>query len=202
MLIEELIDRPSRIEKFTEAISQYPVIDPEYMDDFVRWLSENGYFDAPASANYHGTNVGDLFRHSLAVAETLDGYTKCLGLNWQRRWSPWIVGMFHDLCKMDQYILNTGTGLFTDGEEFRRLSESPMGWKWNDKQLIIGHGDKSVMLLSRFLNLTEEEILCIRYHMGAYNKEDWNGFDLAIRKFPNVLYTHMADMYASKVMDI
>ena len=58
------------------------------------------------------------------------------------------------------------------------------------------------MLLSRWLQLTEEEILCIRYHMGAYETKDWDFFDKAIRKYPNVLWTHTADMYASKVKDV
>jgi len=51
-------------------------------------------------------------------------------------------------------------------------------------------------------SLTEEEILCIRYHMGAYNCDDWEGYDKAIRKYPNVLFTHTADMYASKVLGL
>jgi hypothetical protein len=55
------------------------------------------------------------------------------------------------------------------------------------------------MLLSQFITLTEEEMLCIRYHMGAYEKEEWSEFDLAIRKYENVLWTHQADMLASKV---
>ena len=67
--------------------------------------------------------------------------------------------------------------------------------------ILKGHGDKSIMLLSQFMTLTEEEILCIRYHMGAYNRDDWEGFDKAIRKYPNVLFTHTADMYASKVIE-
>ena len=49
-------------------------------------------------------------------------------------------------------------------------------------------------------DLTEEEMLCIRYHMGAYQTDEWNEFDAAIHKYPNVLYTHMADMGASKIM--
>lgn len=49
------------------------------------------------------------------------------------------------------------------------------------------------------MELTEEEVLCIRYHMGAYETKDWAGFDLAIKKYPNVLYTHTADMLASKL---
>ena len=72
-------------------------------------------------------------------------------------------------------------------------------YEYNNELLLSGHGAKSVLILSSFLQLTEEEMLCIRYHMGAYEKDDWTGYDLAIKKYPNVLLTHTADMYASKV---
>ncbi len=153
-------------------------------DELLTWLIDNGYFDAPASAHHHGTNKGDLFEHSYKVADILTNHTIKLGLQWKRPASPVIVGLFHDLCKIDQYIFCNG------------------GWKYNEEQLVKGHGDKSIMLLSRFMTLTEEEMLCIRYHMGAYNTDDWKQFDLAIRKCPNVLYTHTADMLASKVYNI
>lgn len=52
------------------------------------------------------------------------------------------------------------------------------------------------------MTLTIEEIYCIRYHMGAYETDNWKQYDLAIRQFENVLWTHTADMYASKVLDI
>ena len=81
------------------------------------------------------------------------------------------------------------------------ISKNPK-WTYNPEPLFSGHGDKSVMMLSQVLKLTEEEMLCIRYHMGAYKTDDWDGFDRAIRKYQSVLWTHSADMYASKVMDI
>ena len=55
--------------------------------------------------------------------------------------------------------------------------------------------------IEQHMGLTEEERLCIRYHMGAYETSDWDGYDQAIRKFPNVLWTHTADMLASKLME-
>ena len=64
-----------------------------------------------------------------------------------------------------------------------------------------GHGADSVQKLKLVMDLTEEEELCIRYHMGAYETTDWKGFDAAIKKYPNVLFTHTADMYSSKVME-
>jgi len=50
------------------------------------------------------------------------------------------------------------------------------------------------------VHLTEEEVLCIRWHMGAFDeKENWNAYGKAIEKYPNVLWTHTADMVASKI---
>lgn len=167
---------------------------PEHLIFFQEWLIENGYFDVPASLSHHGKNTGDLFRHSLKVAEILAGYTEKLGLKWKRDCSPWLVGLFHDLCKTDDYAVNPQ---YLEG--FMPKEEK---WLRNDERLLTEHGAKSVMLLTRFMRLSEEEILCIRYHMGAYETDEWAQFDLAIRKYPNVLYTHTADMAASKIFNI
>lgn len=57
-----------------------------------------------------------------------------------------------------------------------------------------------MILAQQIMSLTEEEILCIRWHMGAYDKEEnWNHFNAAIRKYNNVLWTHVADMIASQI---
>ena len=56
------------------------------------------------------------------------------------------------------------------------------------------------MHLSKYFTLTEEEILCIRYHMGAFTeKEEWNDYTRAVNKYATVLWTHTADMLASHV---
>lgn len=59
------------------------------------------------------------------------------------------------------------------------------------------------MLLSMHTTLTEEEIMCIRYHMGAFtDKEEWRDYTNAVKNFPNVLWTHHADMLASHVSGV
>lgn len=146
------------------------------------WLRKNGFFTAPASTKYHGAYEGGLFDHSYTVANELVNLTVMLGLKWERTESPYIVGMFHDLCKVDRYWHN--------GEGYEYLKDT----------LLDGHGAKSVMMLASLMQLTEEEVMCIRYHMGAYEKDDWAGYDLAIKKYPNVLWTHTADMVASKIV--
>ena len=149
--------------------------------EFYDWLIDKGFKTAPASTKYHGAHEGGLYEHSCEVAGQLLILTANLELQWQRKESPMIVGMFHDLCKIDAYRA-TGDG-----------------YVHNDDQLLKGHGDKSVMLLSQFMTLTDEEILCIRYHMGAYETDEWKQYDMAIKSYPNVLWTHTADMLASKL---
>ena len=50
---------------------------------------------------HHGAYKGALFDHSLQVAYELINLTERLGLKWERKESPAIVGMLHDLCKID-----------------------------------------------------------------------------------------------------
>ena len=147
-------------------------------------LNAEGFFTAPASTKYHGSYEGGLFDHSLAVAESLVEFTEKNNLSWTNERSPYIIGMFHDLCKTDSY--------FHNGEEYEHSS----------KTLLKGHGDKSIMMLSTMMQLTMEEVVCIRYHMGSYNTDEWDQYDKAIKSFPNVLWTHHADMYASKVIGV
>lgn len=64
-------------------------------------LDKMGFFTAPASTKYHGAYSGGLFDHSITVAKQLVNLTDKLGLEWQNPSSPYVVGMFHDLCKCD-----------------------------------------------------------------------------------------------------
>lgn len=153
--------------------------------DPTEWLEEHGFFTAPASTKYHGAYEGGLFDHSMNVTRALVRLTENNGLTWCRKESPWIIGCFHDLCKTDQY---------------KRTED---GWEYRKDTLLKGHGDKSVMMLAELTRLTEEEIMCIRYHMGAFTeKEQWGDYTGAIHEWENVLWTHTADMIAAHVEEV
>ena len=180
--MDEKISKESRIVDFSLFMKDYFATSL-----LIPFLEAIGFFTAPASTKYHGAYSGGLYDHSKAVAEALMDLTKKLNLPWQNPTSPLIVGMFHDLCKADQYQLRS------DGTyEFRKDT------------LFTGHGEKSVMLLSTIMQLTEEEAACIRYHMGAFsdNAEERSAYSRACRYYPQVLYTHTADMIASQVRGI
>ena len=175
------IDRINRYHKFMSPVSY---------DAFLHEnrLNEMGFFTAPASTKYHGAYEGGLFDHSLETAKALVDLTEKLGLTWERKESPYIVGMYHDLCKCDNYVKDFETDKYI----------------YNPEIIIPGHGDKSVIMISKFITLTDEEIACIRWHMGAYERDPrmWTYYGKAIEKYPNVLYTHTADMIASKIVGI
>ena len=154
----------------------------------VKDLRKLGFFDAPASTKYHGAYNGGLFDHSFQVAKTLESLTHRLDLKWSRPESPYIVGMYHDLCKTDNYILDIETNKYA----------------YNPDIIIPGHGEKSVILAQKYIKLTDEEIACIRWHMEAYETDTklWNYYVKAIEKYPNVLFTHTADMMSSKILGV
>ena len=171
------------------ALFEAAGLDKIVSQDFKTYLLTNGFFRAPASTKYHGAYEGGLFDHSLMVMNSLVELSAKNELRWQRAESPFIVGMFHDLCKIDQYR--------------HPKREMLVEWEYNPDTLIKGHGDKSVILLSQHMTLTEEEVMCILYHMGAFtDREQWKDYTNAIHMFPNVLWTHHADMIASHIVGV
>lgn len=178
------VTKQERISQFIEIMSE--PLTPTYCEGVKNYLLQMGFFDAPASTKYHGNYPGGLFDHSFHMTKALTLLTQKLGLIWEHERSPYVVGMLHDLCKCDQYVQRD------DG-----------GFEYQRNLTLCGHGEKSVILAQRIIPLTAEEILCIRWHMGAYeSKEVWDNLGAAIEKFPNVLYTHTADMIASCVIGI
>lgn len=147
------------------------------------WIVRTNFLSAPASRKYHGAYASGLFDHSAKVAVTLLELTERNNLKWLKERSPILVGIAHDFCKFDKYLWD---------EEAQKFVHNP---NLEDDR----HGDRSVDILKTLIpDLTEEEILCIKYHMGfTLPQEDWEGFMEAIRKYPNVLWTHQADMIST-----
>ena len=182
-----------RIERFKEMMKPCACRVRTGEDFPVAQLIEDGYFTCPASLHHHGKYEGALFDHSIAVTESLLYLTDKLGLTWGTPESPLIVGMFHDLCKVDNYKHKDAA-----------WGDSIESWEYNNAPLLTGHGEKSVIMLQQLgIRLTEEEMLCIRWHMGAFDKEEnWNSYGRSVTKYPNVLYTHTADMIAARILGV
>lgn len=177
-----------RIKEFREAAGHV------FSENMINEMAGMGFFLCPASLSHHGKHIGGLYDHSMQVFHHLEYLTKQLNLAWQRPESPLLIAVFHDWVKLQNYI-QTGTG-----EEIQYI--------YNTQRLLSGHGEVSLSLAWQFLQnhisapqLTQEEIACIRYHMGAFvDKKEWDYYTNAIKAYPNVLWTHTADMLASQIM--
>lgn len=169
--------------------------------ELIAFLHEHNYFTCSASVKHHGNETGGLFAHSMAVAKTLIDLTNKLGLVWQREESPAIIGLLHDMCKTDDYVYvvdSPGKELF-GGAVVNKVGH----WDYNPEPILKGHGDKSVLMLSSILQLTEEEMYCIRFHMGAFtDSSEWKFYTNAVHKFNNVLWVHQADMIAAHCLGV
>ncbi|MCQ2752277.1 MAG: hypothetical protein MJ189_04185 [Coriobacteriales bacterium] len=107
-----------------------------------------------------------------------------------------IISLFHDLCKTNMYKAEKRNRKKENGEW-----ESYDAFVVED-QLPYGHGEKSVMLLSSFIQLTTEEKLAIRWHMGfPQDYPNQQSYSKAIELYPIVYALHVADMMASKFME-
>lgn len=93
-----------------------------------------------------------------------------------------VVALLHDVCKVDVYT-----------------QEEDGSYSYNDP-FPIGHGEKSIYYIQRFMKLGFEEATAIRWHMGAYDKaarSDLRDLDKAFKKSPLAVMLHIADMMAT-----
>ncbi|MCR4558071.1 MAG: HD domain-containing protein [Saccharofermentans sp.] len=155
-------------------------------EELLDYLYNNAYFTAPSACGIHGAWIGGNYDHSMKVTEYLLQYTKDENLTWEREESPYIIGMFHDLCKSDIRDFK----MTKDGK--LKVITVPN----KDKR----HAEKSLELIAPFIELTIEEKLCIYYHMGKYDETlDYiELMDKVALKYPNILWTQKADTRAAR----
>ncbi len=180
----------------------------EGIDDVIADLEDMGFFEAPASAGHHLNVKGGLVMHSLntchAGLAVRDGMAKLdptLDKEVPRE-SVIIATLLHDVCKSDIYIPTTKRRKNAMG-----VWEDVPGYNVSYKKFPMGHGEKSlVLLLCSGLEMTDAEMLAIRWHMGAFglnmnSYEDERSYDTARTLYPLVCIVQAADSLAAGIME-
>ena len=180
----------------------------EGVEDLLAALEDMGFFTAPASSNHHLNVEGGLVEHSLntckaalMVWEGMIGLEPGLVKEVERE-SVIIASLLHDVCKSDIYFRTikkrkTALGIWEDSE----------GYKVSYKNFPMGHGEKSViLLLCNGIALTDDEVLAIRWHMGAWginmnSYEDQRCFDASQKLYPLVTIIQTADKLAANILE-
>lgn len=163
--------------------------------DFLAWLAETDFFSAPASTRFHSSYAGGLAQHSLNVYARLDQLCSASAYPVFPFDVTVIVAICHDLCKTDFYKPGTRP-VKVDGKWTQQDC-----WVIDD-EFPFGHGEKSAILASQHLKLSKDELLAIRWHMGAYSdqptrvKEVWRK---DAGRLPLALNTHLADIVATHI---
>lgn len=185
----------SNLKLFKDELELYKVPQP-LINRILDLVKDTDYFEAPASIKYHGAIPGGLFTHSKAVASTLYEWHRDKIISFRAVWSPAIIGFLHDFCKVGRYKCTVDSVGTTKGP-------NTYHYEYRTPPVLFGaHGEDSLCKILLKVPLSEEEAMCIRWHMGAYEKDKWNEFDRAVKTYPNVLWTHHADMIASKIMGV
>ena len=172
-------------------------------------LDKLGFYDAPASTRFHGSEKGWLLRHSLNVYDEA-----ILIREAQIRLCPdcadllpldslAIVALLHDTCKAEVY---------KEMEKFRKDKdgrwEKYMAYGVDYSSFPLGHGEKSVIRLLRWgLEMTDDEIMAIRWHMSGFDlafqsPESRQNYGAASEKCPLLAVLRAADGLASNVLGV
>lgn len=178
------------------------------IESVVSYLEQAGFFLAPASVSRHLSHEGGLLEHSLNVwkmAQMLRTQTIGMRPELEKQLpedSVTIAALLHDVCKANIYK----TVQKWRKDENNRW-ESYDAYDTDYSRFPVGHGEKSVIMLLRLgLQLTNDEIIAIRWHMGAWNLpmqsyEDKQNISVAYDGCPLAAIIQAADALATHILE-
>ena len=178
------------------------------VDNVISNLDDLGFFEAPASTVFHLNTPGGLLQHSLNVYDEAVVLAKG-----QAEFRPEmaeklkddsliIAALLHDVCK---------TEIYKEALKWRKDA----GNKWESytsyeavySEFPMGHGEKSVIRLLQWgMELTDDEMLAIRWHMGAWelalhSYDAKSNLSAAKAKCPLLAVISAADGLASSILE-
>lgn len=167
------------------------------IETLIKYLDGYDYFTAPASTKYHSNEEGGLALHSYNVVKLLLAKREQYKLNVTVNECK-IAGYLHDLCKMNMY---------KKGMKIQKDKATDSKWVGVESYIIdealpVGHAEKSLILASRYIDLTPNEIMMIRWHMGIPKEyvESLN-FNKCADLQPAIIAMMTSDMEASFLIE-
>ena len=178
------------------------------IDDLVEELEDLGFFKAPASTKFHLNEDGGLVQHSLNVCKAALSMRKSMIelddslLEALPKDSVIIASLLHDTCKADIYKPT----MKKEKNRFGMWCDVP-GYDVDYSNFPLGHGEKSVIVLLRSgFELTDDEIMAIRWHMTAWDLplqsyDIKSNFNKAKEICPLLSLVQAADCLASNLLE-
>ena len=183
-------------EEFIELLKS---VNREGIDKLISYIERTDFFKAPASTRFHGNYESGLLEHSLNVYKILKEkllhkpYSELIKVSED---TIILITLLHDICKTNYYIVDYRNKKNADGFWVK------YPYYTVDDTIPYGHGEKSVMMISKFVELNMEEMYAIRWHMGFTEpKELYNTISNVYEKFPLALALHEADLEATYLLE-
>jgi hypothetical protein len=180
----------------------------EGMERVVKRLEEVGFFKAPASTKFHLNYEGGLLEHSMNVCDMALELRELMIRkkedlrDFLSKESVIIAALLHDVCKADIYK----PAIKRQKNAYGVWCDVP-GYDVDYSNYPLGHGEKSVIwLLQNGLQLTDDEIMAIRWHMTAWDlpfqsPEMKGNLNAARERCPLVSLIQAADGLAANMLE-
>lgn len=160
----------------------------------LHWLDNTDFYRAPSSTRFHDSYKHGLLYHSLQVMNNILDLSMIPKFSSVSTNSSILVALMHDWCKINIYefykrnVKDEATGQWNQVDAYRR----------NDSNIPFGHGVQSMYMASKMCNLSVDEALAIRWHMGVWNvcQSEYNDLQHANECYPLVHMLQFADQLA------
>lgn len=164
----------------------------EGIEDFIADMVDRNFFDSPCSGGNHMCERGGLAEHSLNVYKA--AVKMAASLDYVDDGSIAIVTLLHDYGKIGDY----GKAYYVDNVLKSGKTSTVKPFKRNTEILEKNHAIKSVVMIERWIDLTEEEEFAILHHDGLYERANIEAMQ---KPTPLLLILHYADLWCSQVVE-
>ncbi len=185
-----------------EAIKEYKeflekIISRPGVKELNSYLEKHGLFKTPASTKYHLCVERGLVIHSVSVCK--------LALKLKTGLLPDVTdesiilcALFHDAHKVTDGFSHATYLKTKNYNPEKDISYYNKPYDWNKEQMSFSGAQKSLLLVSKFVDLTQDEMQAIAYHDGPY-VPSWE--DIKYDAYPLTLLIHFSDMWSTWVME-
>jgi len=178
-------------------------------DGLINYLLNSDFFFAPASTKYHSNFDGGLCQHSLnvyfALKDLYEMYKPTIGPIDEN--SLLICGLFHDISKINFYEKYTSNKKIYSEQGSKHDNGGKFDWvavdAWKvrepkDRFIAGTHEENSVLLLSRFIPLNNDETVAImNHHMHTGDGVQFMDQTFICNQYPLAVLLHTADFLST-----
>lgn len=167
------------------------------VEQLIKKLEISGFYHAPASTskNKHSAKDQGLLEHSLNVYDTAIIMYNLFKNELAYTESDIIIAsLLHDVGKAGAF----GENYYTENILKSGKQSESKPYEVNKIISSAQHQDTSIMVISKYIDLTYDQFIAIKYHNGLYTPD---GRSIIGKETPLYLLIHFADMWASRVIE-